>query len=336
MAGAALELTEALIINPQDQQAVADAIDRALTMPAEEARSRNAAMKRRLVRYDVKRWAQDFLGKLEEVMMRQLALGEYELTKEARDRLVHAFAEASRRLLVLDYDGTLVPFAPTPHGAEPDDKLLKLLSSLADDPRTDVVIVSGRGRDSLDDWLGGLDASLVAEHGAWIRERGEEWATAAPLNDEWKEQARGVLETFVDRTPGSFVEEKDFSLAWHYRLVAPDLSRRRLQELTEAVAPLAQALGLSLLNGDRVLELKPAGIDKGTAAHRWMGRTEYDFVLAVGDDVTDEDLFTTAPATAWTIKVGGGPTAATFDVDSSADVRSLLQHLRKVPAKTSV
>ena len=327
MAGAALELSEALVINPQDEEAVAEAINEALTMDPEEQVRRIASMQRRLRRYDVNRWAQDFLGKLDEVMMRQLGMDEYLLTKDARNRLLRAFEVSNKRLLVLDYDGTLVPFSKTPNAAVPDESLLKLLASLAADPTTDVVIVSGRTRESLEGWFGRLDASLVAEHGAWIRERGGEWVTSAPLTDEWKDEVRGVLETYVDRTPGSFVEEKDFSLAWHYRAAARDLSARRVQELTETLAPLGQAFGLSLLQGSRVLEVKPAGVDKGNAAHRWTGRAEYDFVLVIGDDVTDEDMFEAAPPGAWTIRIGGGPSAATFAIDSSADVRALLRNL---------
>jgi len=324
MAGAARELPEALIVNPHDEESVAEAIHAALTMPTAAQVRCNTAMRRRLSRYDVHRWTDDFLGKLDEVMMRQLAYNEYLLTDEARLRLLQAFGNAKRRLLLLDYDGTLVPFAETPEQAAPDDELLGLLRTLAADERNTLVLVSGRERTSLEEWFGELDVALAAEHGAWIRELGGEWATASPMTSEWKEQVRALLEKYVDRTPGSFAEEKDYSLAWHYRTVPVDLARRRLSELTEALAPIAQALGLSLLDGNRVLEVKPSGVDKGSAAHRWMGRSEFDFMLAAGDDVTDEDVFNVAPALAWTIKVGLGPTAATFDVPSSNEIRSLL------------
>jgi trehalose 6-phosphate synthase/phosphatase len=325
MAGAARELPEAIVVNPHDQEAVVEAIATALEMPADEQVARNAAMRRRLKRYDVGRWAEDFLGKLDEVMLHTIAYDEYALTADARERLVAAFAEADRPLLMLDYDGTLVPFAPTPERARPDAKLYGLLEQITADDHTTLVLISGRDREALEGWFGELGVALVAEHGAWVREPGGDWATIVPLGAEWKEQVRPVIEQHVDRTPGSFAEEKDFALAWHYRVVSVDLARRRLQELTEALAPIAQSFGLSLMDGNKVLEVKPTGVDKGSAAHRWMGRSDFDFVLAVGDDVTDEDVFAAAPAGAWTLKVGRGPTAATFVVSGPDAVRSLLE-----------
>lgn len=329
MAGAARELSEAIMVNPQDQEGVVSAIDEALKMPAEEKMTRGLAMQTRLKRYDVRRWAEDFLAKLDEVMMHQLALDDYVLTEDVRRRLVKSFEQAERRLIVVDYDGTLVPLAKTPSSAVADSSLVKLLRKLNDDPRTDVLVISGRTKEFLEKWLGETGVPLVAEHGAWMREPGGDWATTTPVNVSWKDQVQPVLEMFVDRTPGSFIEEKDYSLAWHYRLSPTDLSRRRLQELTENLAPLAQALGFSLMDGDRVLEVKPTGIDKGSASHRWLGRSEYDFILTMGDDVTDEDIFTTAPASAWTVKVGRGPTAATFCLTSQSQVRPLLQELAR-------
>jgi trehalose 6-phosphate synthase/phosphatase len=328
MAGAARELNDALIVNPHDRGAVVSAIHEALTMPVEEQTQRNLAMQSRLQRYNVGRWADDFLGRVDEVMMHQLAFDEYVLTEEARERLLTAFATAEKRLLLLDYDGTLVSFASTPEAAKPDAELLQLLSdSCNDGERTSVVLISGRDRHTLEDWFGNLNVTMAAEHGAWVREPGEEWATTSPLNTEWKDQIRPVIEQYVDRTPGSSAEEKDFSLAWHYRRVSADLARRRTAEITENLAPLAQALGLSLLDGDRVLEVKPASIDKGSVGHRWMGRSEFDFVLAIGDDVTDEDMFCAAPPHAWTLKVGRGPTSPTFDVADPSLVRALLREM---------
>lgn len=327
MAGAAHELVEAVIVNPHDENAVAEAIAEALTMPMEEQVANNEAMLARLERYDVRRWAADFLQRLDEVMMRQLGLDEYVLTAEARSRLVDAARSAARRLIVLDYDGTLTPIKNTPGEALPSEELLGVVRALTADPRTDVVIASGRDRADLDAWFGRCGANLIADHGAWVREPGEEWAMHCPLDTSWKSVVRTLLETYVDRTPGAFVEEKEHTIAWHYRLAHKSLARRRLQELTESVAPLAKSLNLSLLDGHRVLEIRPSCFDKGTAAFRWFGRTEYDFVLAMGDDVSDEDLFTSAPATAWTIKVGCGVTAATFCVDSQADVLPLLVDL---------
>ncbi len=336
MAGAASELADAIVVNPHDTQGTVDAIAEALEMPVDEQVRRNRIMCRRLKRYDVNAWAQDFLGKLDETMMQQLAFDEYELNQEARGRLVRAYEEAGERLLVLDYDGTLVPFADTPGQARPDEKLKRLLGKLAEEPANTVVILSGRDRHTLERWLGDLPVALVAEHGAWVREQGEDWVTSVPVATEWKQQVSSVLERFVDRTPGSFIEEKDFALVWHYRGVGRGLADRRLGELTEPLAGLAKGFGLVLLPGNHVLEVKNVGVDKGSAAHRWMGRPGVDFILTMGDDTTDEDMFEAAPSNAWTIKVGGGTSRANFALKGTAEAVRLLTDLSEVETRALV
>jgi trehalose 6-phosphate synthase/phosphatase len=324
MAGAARELTEAIIVNPSDEQRVANAIFEALEMPEAEQLRRSHAMQQRLERYDANRWAAEYLGRLEEVAMLQLAYDEHKLSVQARDRMLQGFAAAPRRLLLLDYDGTLVTFDPRPECVAPDPQLLDLLRQLSADQRNTVAIISGRDPDTLDRWFGEIGVSLIAEHGAWAKEPGCDWGKQAPNDNAWMDEIRRVLELFADRTPGSFVEEKDVSLAWHYRSVQPELARRRRQEITEALGSLTQDFGLSMLDGNKVIEVINAGIDKGRAAYRWMGRVDYEFILAVGDDVTDESVFELAPQHAWTIKVGSGATRAAFVVSGPPAVRSLL------------
>jgi trehalose 6-phosphate synthase/phosphatase len=279
------------------------------------------------MRYDVSRWATDFLGKLDEVMMHQLAFDEYVLTAEARERLLAAFHAARKRLLLLDYDGTLVPFAQRPEGAAPDAEIVGVLRALAADERNTVVLVSGRERGSLEEWLGSVGASLVAEHGAWVRERGGEWTMTEPLDDAWKAQVRPIMDLYVDRTPGSFVEEKDFSLAWHYRRTDPSLAEVRSRELQDSLTHLTANQNLGVLAGNKVLEIKSVSIDKGRGAQPWLERGGWDFILAIGDDRTDEDMFGALPDWATSIKVGLGPSRAKFSLDSVADVRGLLREL---------
>jgi trehalose 6-phosphate synthase/phosphatase len=147
------------------------------------------------------------------------------------------------------------------------------------------------------------------------------------MSDDWKPRVRPVLDLFVDRTPGSFIEEKHYSMAWHYRAIHPSHGQARAAEMKESLAALARDLDLTVLEGNRVLEIKSARVNKGTAAHRWMCREDDDFVLAIGDDRTDEDMFEMAPERAWTIKVGTGPTHASFSVREVADVQDLLNRL---------
>ena len=327
MAGAARELGEAVQVNPFDRDAMVEAIHEALTMPAEEQIERNEAMVRRLKRYTVQRWAEDFLCKLEEVKAAQAELEARLLDGATRARLLERFASARRRLLVLDYDGTLTASSDDPGAVQPDAWLLDTLAELAGDPRTDVVVVSGRDRHTLGAWFEGLPIDLVAEHGVWVRSGAEEWLTIEPMNDEWKERIGPILEAFTDRTPGAFVEEKDFSLVWHHGGVDRELAQTRVVELKEALASLAGDYGLAVTEGNRVIEVRAAGVNKGRAAYRWMCREDLDFVFFAGDDHTDEDVFEAAPDDSWTVKVGLGPTHAAYSVRYPKDLRALLERM---------
>ena len=131
----------------------------------------------------------------------------------------------------------------------------------------------------------------------------------------------------MDRTPGSFIEEKDFSLVWHYRKVDPAFASARAMELKDALLHLTANLNLGVLEGNRVIEIKNVGINKGQVALRWIPRKDWDFILAVGDDWTDEDMFHVLPDSAYSIKVGSFPSRARFNVNSIKDVRSLLHDL---------
>jgi trehalose 6-phosphate synthase/phosphatase len=327
MAGAARELTEAVQVNPFDLDAMVDAIDHALTMPAAEQIQRNDAMVQRLRRYTVQRWAEDFLGKLEEVKGVQAEMEARLLDEVTRARLLERFSAAGHRLLVLDYDGTLTSFSEDPDAVRPDSWLLDTLGTLAESPDTEVVVVSGRDRHTLGEWFVGLPVDLVAEHGVWVRSGDEEWLTIEPLNDEWKARIRPVLEAFTDRTPGSFVEEKDFSLVWHHRAVGRELAETRVGELKETLVSLAGDYDLAVTEGNQVIEVRAAGVNKGRAAYRWMCREDLDFVFFAGDDATDEDVFEVAPEGAWTVKVGLGPTHASYSVRRPRELRALLERM---------
>lgn len=328
MAGASYELHEALCVNPFDHEDMVGTIGQALTMPPDEQRRRNAPMQRRLARYTAQKWADEFMNGVHEVKTRQAGLNAHLLGPTSMQQLVASFSSAARRAMLLDYDGTLMPFSDDPARVAPDVRLRELLQQLGSDPRTHVAIVSGRDRTALATWLGDLPVDLVAEHGIWFRRRGcEQWTLEEPLDDAWKDAVRPVLASFVDRTPGSLLEEKDFSLAWHYRLCSQELAERRAIELKNALGDDLADRGLALMDGNKVVEVKPHGVDKGHAAHRWFRDQSFDFLLAAGDDRTDEDVFKAAPAEAWTVKVGGGPTLARFALKHCGEVRNLLEEL---------
>ena len=329
MTGAASELGEALIVNANDKAAIVRAIKQALEMPLEEQKERNRSMQSRLSRYDLLRWAGDFLNALSEVRTAQQELSVRRLTKTPRRELIDSFAAARKRLFLLDYDGTLVSFTGKPEKAGPDDEIMTLLKALSDSPKNELVVISGRSKDTLTKWLGALNAALVAEHGAWIKHPGKDWQCVEPLRNDWKNTIRPILETYADRTPGALVEEKDFSLVWHCRRADPELAYIRTQELRAHLMNLTANLDVGVFEGSKILEVRNFGINKGRAIDFWLTKKNWDFVIAAGDDYTDEEMFAALPNNAYSIKVGSGISKAKFSVDSVSEIRLLLDELVK-------
>jgi len=327
MAGAAKELPEAIVVNPNNRAEIAGALREALETPEEEQQKRNWVMHRRLRRYDVTRWAQDFLTSL--IGMRELQdrIESKFLSPQARKEFVTRYHAGRHRLLFLDYDGTLTPLVAHPAMAKPDAARLELLSALGSEPKNSVVIVSGRDRQTLEEWFGALPLGLVAEHGAWIRPLGQSWQRVKPLPDTWKQQLLPILEIYADRLPRAFVEEKEDSLAWHYRMAAPEQAELRASELTDHLLNLTAKTDLQVIQGSKVVEIRRAGVDKGSALLAWTGREEYDFILGIGDDTTDEDLFKSMPESALSIRVGISATHAHYNMRSSAEVIDFLHSL---------
>lgn len=333
MAGAAKELTEALTINPNSNEEIVAALRRALTMPADEQRRRNRVMRERLGTYDVFHWVRQFFHRLGEVREMSDVLAIKFLDPASRQRLVADYRRATSRLLIFDYDGTLVPFANDARAAVPDEQILTLLGRLTATPSNHVVILSGRDRHSLTDWLGHLDATLVAEHGGWVRHRsnGRWQATGDPAADAWKKEIRPILELFAARIPGSSVEEKDYSLVWHYRKSEPDSASAAARELLDTLSNILANLNIQVLPGSCALEVRTMGIGKGVFYTNFLASGEDRFILAMGDDWTDEDLFVVLPPCAYSIKIAPRMSKARFNVRNIRDARSLLEKLASVP-----
>ena len=326
-AGAARELGEAVIVNPCHVEGIAEGLATALAMPVAEQRRRNETMRARLRRYDVVRWGREQFERLREVRRTIDGLRARLLDPDARGRIVAAYGAARRRLLLLDYDGTLAPLVRDPGSASPDPELLRLVDRLAGDPANEVVIVSGRDWRTLEAWFGARDVALVSEHGVRVRDAGGEWHLTAALPTLGKERARDVMQVFADRLPGSFLEEKESSVAWHYRGADPEMGPARARELTDVLRHLTASTDLQVLPGKKVVEVKPAGANKGTATLRWIARHRTGFVLAAGDDETDEALFAALPPSAHSIRVGPGDSRARHNLESPQQFVTLLGEL---------
>lgn len=330
MAGAAKEMGEALIINPFHREDFSKALEQALTMPVEEQIRRNQLLQDRLRRYNVIRWADDFVQAMLATQKTEAARLARSLTGKAQAALVQQYRSATHRALLLDYDGTLVPFAEDPKLAKPDAELLNLLSVLGADPANEVVIISGRPRRDLEEWFGKLPVALVAEHGVWLRRQNAEWKMLKAITTEWKERVRPILQLYVDRLPGALLEEKEFSLAWHYRRADPEQASLRAKELVDDLAGYTRNIDVQVLEGNKVIEVRNTGVTKGTAAMEWLTSHTPDFILGIGDDWTDEDLFRALPPTACSVRVGLAKTAARYYLGNHTAVRRLLRELSEL------
>jgi trehalose 6-phosphate synthase/phosphatase len=335
-AGAADEMHEALLVNPYDIERVAEALHEALTMAPEERRARMRSMRRRVLHADARHWARSFLNALKEAEARQPVEHERRtrthLDAAVRRLVVRAAAAAPHRLILLDYDGTLTALAPTPGLAAPDRTLLTLLRTLAEQPATSVHIVSGRDRATLDTWLGGLPLGLHAEHGLWSRRAaGAEWKRAdVTVTLPREADIMALLDDAVQRIPGTLIERKSTGVAWHYRLADPKAAGTEVRRLRSALTRLLDGEPAEVHTGHRVLEVRPSGVDKGTAILPTLEDVpDGTAIIAVGDDRTDEQLFEALPPDAMTIYVGEGPTRARLRLSSVAQVRLLLADLTR-------
>jgi len=328
MAGAAKELAEAIIINPNNREEIAEALKAALEMPYQEQIRRNKIMHNRLRRYDITRWATDFMNELSPIPHTH-DVSAKQLSSTAERQLIYEYHQSTRRLLIFDYDGTLIPFALRPQFAKPNEGLLKILRELANDSRNEVVLISGRDRATLEDWFGSLPMKLVAEYGSWIKERHRDWKMGRPLSSEWKPKLLPMLEMYADRVLGAFVEEKEFSLVWHFRAADPEQGSLAARELTDALLALTSNVDVRVVQGSKVVEVRNAGANKGTAAQLWLLKNNADFVLAIGDDSTDEDMFRVLPQGAYSIRVGTAGTHARFNLRDPGEVLQLLEQLTR-------
>ena len=327
MAGASKELQEAILVNPNDMASVVSAIKEALVMEKEEQVERISSMQESLKRYDIFQWVKVFMDRLDDVKDKQRQLQSKSVDKNIVKKLRSSFQKAQRRILFLDYDGTLVGFTGRPEDAYPTEEVRQLIGELISQAR--VVIISGRDRETLEEWFSGLQVDMIAEHGVWLKKQdsSKRWKAYADVDDSWKEDIRQVMDYYVLRTPGAFIEEKAHSLVWHYRKVESGLGDLRMRELFSHLKYMASGYNLQVLEGNMVLEIKRPDINKGKAATALLKDKDFDFILAIGDDWTDEDTFKAMPEHAYSIRVGYTYTQANYNIKNPKEVSALLREL---------
>jgi len=330
MAGAAKEMNEAILINPNNLEEIADAIKKAITMPDLEQIKRNSQIQKRLKRYTVEKWASEFINGMMDIK----SIQQKYISKKMNDAVISAiqkkFINAKKRILFLDYNGTLVNSKKAPEYAAPDKELYRLLDKFVEDDAVDIALMSSRDKDILEEWFDRHGFLLFAEHGIWKKTKEHDWQqTSKQLSIDWKKVIRPVIESYVDRTPGSYLEEMNNVLSWRYEKTDPDHGKLRAREFKDELSERFLNIDLQILEGKKVIEIKPAGMNKGIAALNTLADQKYDFIMAVGDDWTDEYLFELLPEDAITVRVGLKRTHARYKCESYKDVRKLLNRLSR-------
>jgi trehalose 6-phosphate synthase/phosphatase len=330
MTGAAAELSEAILINPADKREVADALNKALSMPLRDRNILITRMQGRIKNYTVFTWAKDMLDSLEDIKKEQELRRVNVITAAIESEIITRFRSASKRAIFLDYDGTLVPFSRIPELAIPGVQTLKQLKSLAENQKNTVVLISGRNKDFLEEWFGSIDVHLIAEHGAFQKSPGGEWLCAIDPDQSWKPAFAQVLQRYTDRCNGSFIEDKISSLAWHYRNSPLEMGQMKANELKEELRTLvAHENKLQVIEGNMVVEVKRTGYDKGVAALKFVIDRKFDFIMAIGDDRTDEDIYRSLPPDAVTIKIGLTTSNAKYNLTNQRGVSRLMDRLNE-------
>ena len=290
--GTANSLKEALHVNPWDTKSVAEIINKCLTMSDEEKRRRELALYTHVTSYTIQAWTRNFIQSLLH------ALASTELTRQTpsldTQLLTETYHKSSRRLFILDYDGTLTPIVRNPHEALPSPEIIDYLTTLSADPKNSVWIVSGRDQEFLENWLGHIPGiSLSAEHGCFVHyandEKGQWEDLTKGLNMAWQDEVLRVFKYFTERTQGSTVERKRCALTWHYRRADPEYGAFQAHECQIHLDSLVvKHYDIEILTGKANLEVRPKSVNKGEIVNRLLKEGTYDFVFCAGDDKTDE------------------------------------------------
>jgi len=330
MAGAAVELADALPINPNDTEQIAAAIHRALTMPVEEQLRRIERMQAVVSTQTVNKWAADFMKELADVCRHNEAVRRKRLTSETvAAEIVGPYRRAKRRLLLFDYDGTLAPIRSRPEEAVPSHRLCELLRTLGTDAANRVVICSGRDSGTLEKWFGGLPVSLAAEHVPSTRIAAHGVATSAPPRGI--RSCRRCSNTSHGRRPARASNAN--RRRWHGITAKPTAGWDSCAHSNWSTRScrLCARLNLHILQGDKVVEIKSPRFTKGSETLRLLRQERYDFILALGDDTTDDDMFAALPPRALSVKVGNASEHARYNMPEQSEVVPLLELLGPGP-----
>ncbi|CDK28967.1 unnamed protein product [Kuraishia capsulata CBS 1993] len=304
--GTVTVLGDAIQVNPWDSVGVANAINECLLMPSSTKASLEQKLYAQVTNNTIQDWTSKFilhlLGTLKNT---QNVKGTPYLNKPL---VLNNYNAAHRRLFLFDYDGTLTPIVKEPSAAIPSARLQSLLQKITSDPKNELWIISGRDQQFLEKWIASNNPNvgLSAEHGCFMKVVGaQKWINLAESFDmSWQKEVAEVFQQYTERTPGSFIERKKVALTWHHRKADPEFGEYQAskckQQLDETVA---KKYDVEVMVGKANIEVRPKFVNKGEIVKRLILHTNPtsgemrtvselpDFMMCMGDDLTDEDMF---------------------------------------------
>eukprot|EP00826_Nyctotherus_ovalis_P017110 TRINITY_DN1500_c0_g1_i3.p1 TRINITY_DN1500_c0_g1~~TRINITY_DN1500_c0_g1_i3.p1 ORF type:complete len:784 (-),score=250.70 TRINITY_DN1500_c0_g1_i3:158-2509(-) len=292
-----------------------------------------------------------YLGAIDDKILKAEVFFEHLVASDLKDHYV----KAVNRVILLDTEGTIMPIMPLLIDRA-SHKLRQLLASLCADERNTVFILSGKPKSLIDHWFGCVaKLGLAAEYGYHYRSNAErEWkVTPIHSNDSWKAKVKDIFLWYKDRTDGSYLEIKDGSIVWVYKECDPELGNWQAKELEKALkAILTEYPSITSIHGRGFVEAKLKTLEKGESAmlildevHKRKGNV--DFVLAIGDDTSDEPMFRTINAinkekqagkldkdsVLFTCTIGRKPSYARYYVNDYKEAVALLKVLERYSIK---
>ncbi len=327
--GAAKELNESIVINPYNIEEIANAIEEALNLPEPEQIRCNQAMQQRLQRYNVTFWANDFVNQLHEMYrMSVSSLKKKKFTSQIQHDILERYRDAKHRIVVTNYDRVLVPFSGEFNSVEPTEFLKKIIAEITGNENTDLVINSGRSRKYLDKWLGDLDINMTAEHGTWVKDADtNKWTLMKKVSTEWKEEIMPILEMYNDRLPGASIEEKEYSVAWHYIKADVEQSSFISKELFDNLVSITHNMNIRVEYGSQAIEIYHAGIDKSEIVKYFLDKKKYDFIFLIGNNWSDEELYRILPDHSYSVNIGNIYTDANFMIKDHSEALFFLKSM---------
>lgn len=358
--GCSPSLSGAVRVNPWNIDDVSEKMNSAIKMKDSEKQLRHKKNYKYISSHDVAYWAKSFDQDLERACREHylkiyvgLGLDNFRIIaldpsfkKLCLDDIAPAYKDTKSRLILLDYDGTMMPQGSI--NKAPSLDVISLLNSLCSDPKNTVFIVSGRGRVCLSDWFSPCDKlGLSAEHGYFTRwSKDSPWTTLGLASDfDWKINVEKVMALYTEATDGSFIEEKESAMVWQHQEADPDFGLWQAKELLVHLESMLANDPVVVKRGQHIVEVKPQGVSKGKVVEELIStmRNEEkspDFLLCLGDDRSDEDMFESIANLAlptssqvFACTIGYKPSRAKYYLDDTGHVIRLLEGLAAASAQ---